>query len=317
LGSRRACEELIEQGRVSVNGETAKLGQKANPQTDRIAVDGKVLDAQEELVYYALYKPRGIISAVSSPDQRQTVRDLVPAKGHVYPVGRLDVDSEGLMLLTNDGELANRLTHPRFGHEKEYRVLVARQPDSGQVEAWRHGVVLEDGHRTAPAVVQIEGTFGKGAWMRVILKEGRKRQIREMGMLTGLPIVRIIRTRIGTLRVGGMKPGDWRELTPDEVGELKGKRPDKSRPKPSERRARTADRGTRSEERGQKPEARGQRSERRSPRPEDRGQRPGSRNPRSVIRTSKSEGGKPRSESRSQRPEGRGQRTGKRRERKE
>jgi 23S rRNA pseudouridine2605 synthase len=119
LGSRRACEELITSGRVKVNGQVAVLGSKANLKSDRIEVDGKPLSIVEDLIYIAVNKPRGVISTVSDPDRRQTVRDLVPIPGRVYPVGRLDMDSEGLVLLTNDGDLANRLTHPRYGHEKE------------------------------------------------------------------------------------------------------------------------------------------------------------------------------------------------------
>jgi 23S rRNA pseudouridine2605 synthase len=222
LGSRRACEVLISAGRVSVNGHTVGLGDKADPKRDRILVDGHPLKLPEAPVYIALYKPRGVLSAVSSADPRQTVRDLVDLPGHLYPVGRLDVDSEGLILLTSDGELANRLTHPRYGHEKEYRVLVARRPDDEQLETWRRGVVLEDGYRTAPAEIRLDGYFGKGAWLRVVLREGRKRQIRETGLQIGLPVVKIIRVRIGSLRLGALKPREWRRLTDDEVAELKG-----------------------------------------------------------------------------------------------
>jgi 23S rRNA pseudouridine2605 synthase len=221
LGSRRACEELIEAGRVSVNGKIAVLGNKADPQTDRILLDGHPVQTAEPLKYIALYKPRGVLSTVDAPDRRSTVRDLVDEPERLYPVGRLDVDSEGLVLLTNDGELANRLTHPRYEHEKEYRVLVARRPDEEQLAAWRHGVVLEDGHRTAPAHVRFESAYGKGAWLRVILKEGRKRQIRETGSQIGLPVVRIIRIRIGSLTLGALKPGQSRRLSVDELKELK------------------------------------------------------------------------------------------------
>ena len=231
LGSRRACEVLISAGRVSVNGRIAGLGDKADPQRDRILVDGQPLKLPDAPVYVALYKPRGVLSAVSSPDPRPTVRDLVDLPGHLYPVGRLDVDSEGLILLTSDGELANRLTHPRYGHEKEYRVLVARRPDDEQIETWRRGVVLEDGYRTAPAEIRLDGFFGKGAWLRVVLREGRKRQIRETGLQIGLPVVKIIRVRIGTLRLGVLKPREWRRLTDDEVADLKGRPIQK--PKPS------------------------------------------------------------------------------------
>jgi 23S rRNA pseudouridine2605 synthase len=235
LGSRRACEELITSGRVKVNGQVAVLGSKANLKSDRIEVDGKPLSIVEDLIYIAVNKPRGVISTVSDPDRRQTVRDLVPIPGRVYPVGRLDMDSEGLVLLTNDGDLANRLTHPRYGHEKEYRVLVARRPDNEQLETWRRGVVLGDGYRIAPANVRFESAFGKGAWLRVVMREGRKRQIREIGSLIGLPVVKIIRVRIGTLHLGSLKPKEWRSLSEEEVNALKG-RPDKSRAMPEKAR---------------------------------------------------------------------------------
>lgn len=231
FGSRRSCEQLITAGRVTVNGKIAELGSKADPQTDRIVVDGVPIPAPEPLVYVALYKPRNVISTVSSPDERRTVRDLVSIPERIFPVGRLDVDSEGLMLMTNDGELANQLTHPRYGHEKEYEVLVASRPDEKQIATLRQGVVLEDGYRTAPAQVFFMRTHGKGAWLRFILKEGRKRQIREMCGRLGLPVVKIIRVRIGSLRLGSLNPGDWRQLTPEEVTGLKqpGKVSGKSR----------------------------------------------------------------------------------------
>lgn len=222
-GSRRACEELIAKGRVMVNGRLAQLGDKADGASDLIEVNGREIPASEPMRYIAIYKPRNVISTVTSPDQRKTVRDLVDEPGTLYPVGRLDVDSEGLIILTNDGALTNRLTHPRYGHEKEYQVLVAKRPDEEQLNAWRRGVVLEDGYRTAPAEVNYSRSHGKGAWLRVILKEGRKRQIREMGNLTGLPIVRIIRIRIGSLRLGTLKPGEWRALSLAEVERLKGR----------------------------------------------------------------------------------------------
>ena len=220
-GSRRSCDELISRGRVTVNGIIAKPGTKADPDKDQIHVDGNLLRGSEPVVYIALYKPRGVISTVSAPDQRPKVVDLVQTSARLYPVGRLDVDSEGLILLTNDGELANQLTHPRYGHEKEYRVLVARRPDEEQLNTWRIGVILPDGNRTLPAEVQVEKTLGKGTWLRVILREGRKRQIREMGTQTGLPVVRIIRIRIGEVYLGALKPRQWRPLTLDEVSSLK------------------------------------------------------------------------------------------------
>lgn len=220
-GSRRACEAYLIAKRVRVNGRVAELGGKADPEADEITVDGMLIPKAEPLVYLALHKPRGVLSSVEDPDPRPTVRDLIPLPGTLYPVGRLDAESEGLILLTNDGELANRLTHPRYGHEKEYKVLVARQPDEQQLAAFRHGVILEDGYRTAPAVVQIESLHGKGAWLKVILKEGRKRQIRETCAQVGLPVVRIVRIRIGSLHLGSLKPKEWRHLTPAEVRLLK------------------------------------------------------------------------------------------------
>src|SRR5215211_862311 len=227
-GSRRACEDFITAGRVRVNGQLAELGQKADPAIDKITVDGRPIAAAESLIYIALYKPRNVLSTVERErgDDRQTVRDLIDVPEHVYPVGRLDFESEGLVLMTNDGDLANRLTHPRYGHSKEYRVLLATRPDRAQLEAWHHGVVLEDGYKTAPAEVYVEKTQGKGTWVRVIMGEGRKRQIRETCKQIGLPIVSIVRVRIGTLELGSIKPRQWRYLTTKEIEDLKKPSPD-------------------------------------------------------------------------------------------
>lgn len=221
FGSRRQCENLILQGRVQVNGVTIGIGTKADPTKDKIFVDGQPVSIRTPNIYIALYKPAGVLSAAFSPEGKKTVCDLVDVGVRLYPVGRLDIDSEGLMILTNDGELANIITHPRYGHEKEYRVFVAKRPDEDQLKAWRRGIVLADGYRTKPVDVRVELTTPKGAWLRVILREGRKRQIREMGALTGLPVLKIIRTRIGELTLGNLKPGQWRYLTPAEVQRLK------------------------------------------------------------------------------------------------
>lgn len=236
-GSRRSCEELITAGRVVINGNVATLGAKADVAKDKIMVDHQLLSitmAAPEQVYIVLHKPRGVLSDVDPNDMRQTVRDLVPVPGHLFAVGRLDLDSEGLILLTNDGELANRLTHPRYGHEKEYRVLVASRPDEEQLKIWRRGVVLEDGHKTLPAQVEYESSSGKGAWLRIILREGRKRQIREVGSQIGLPVVKILRIRIGPILLGNLKPREWRHLTADEVRRLKQSVEPKSQGKPAE-----------------------------------------------------------------------------------
>ncbi len=241
LGSRRDCEELILAGRVRVNGAVAIIGQKADPSVDKILFDGNTVKAPEQKIYIALHKPRMVLSVVEAEpdDNRQTVRDLIPVAERLYPVGRLDFDSEGLILMTNDGDLANELTHPSKGHEKEYRVLVARHPDADQLATWRRGVVLEDGYKTMPVSVRLDGMSGKGAWLRVVMREGRKRQIREIGSLLGLPVVRIVRVRIGALRLGTLKVKEWRYLTAEEIAELKGKRPSVFKPRPQNLRKKT------------------------------------------------------------------------------
>ena len=172
------------------------------------------------MVYIALNKPRGVLSDRDPAETRKTIFDLVPNVGHIFAVGRLDYDSEGLILLTNDGELANRLTHPRYEHEKEYQVLVNHRPDNEQLTIWRRGVVLEDGYRTAPCKVDIIHADAKGAWLKVVLREGKKRQIREVGTRIGLPVKRIVRVRIGTVLLGDLKPGTWRNLNKVEIAQL-------------------------------------------------------------------------------------------------
>ncbi|PKN86746.1 MAG: pseudouridine synthase, partial [Chloroflexi bacterium HGW-Chloroflexi-7] len=172
-GSRRSCEELITTNRVKVNGKTVLLGEKADATSDVITVDGKALPTELQLRYIAYYKPRFVLcDKVYDDDTRRTVFNMVEGASDLAVVGRLDYESEGLVILTNDGEMVNKLTHPRYQHEKEYRVLVATHPDVKQMEIWRRGVVLEDGHRTSPASVTVEGPAGKGTWIRVILKEG-------------------------------------------------------------------------------------------------------------------------------------------------
>jgi 23S rRNA pseudouridine2605 synthase len=220
LGSRRGCEEMITAGRVSVNGSPAQLGMSADPAADKIRIDGAPLRARPPMRTFALHKPRGVVSSLAAQGNRATVRDLLPLTGRFYPIGRLDMESEGLILLTNDGDLAQRVSHPKFEVEKEYQVLVARRPATEQLEIWRRGVVLEDGFRTAPMAVKIESTEGRGAWLRVTMHEGRKHEIRDVGRTIGLPVVRIIRRRIGGLALGDLRPGTYRELTPAETADL-------------------------------------------------------------------------------------------------
>lgn len=233
-GSRRNCEELILTGRVKVNGQKPELGQKADASKDKITVDGKNLPEEIELRYIAYHKPRFVLCDKTQPgDDRRSVFNLVDGAEDLAVIGRLDYESEGLVILTNDGELLNRLTHPRYQHEKEYKVLVASRPDVKQLEVWRRGVVLEDGHRTSPASVTVESNAGKGTWLRVILKEGHKRQIRETAKLTGLFVVKLIRTRIATQKLGNLKSGEWRALNQEEVENLKNlNAPGKRYPKP-------------------------------------------------------------------------------------
>jgi 23S rRNA pseudouridine2605 synthase len=225
-GSRRGCEELIAAGRVKVNGQVAILGAKADSARDKITLDGEPVRA-EQTIYVAVHKPRGIVSSLEPQGDRRTVRDLVTVPERLYPVGRLDMQSEGLILLTNDGELTNRITHPRYGHEKEYRVLVTGRVDGSVIDTWRRGVVIvdEDGQseRTRPAQVAIEShdKGGGESWLTVVMREGKKHQIRRVAETLGLRVRRIIRVRMGPLHLGRLKPGEWRHLSWEEVRSLK------------------------------------------------------------------------------------------------
>lgn len=215
VGSRRVCEELIAGGRVTVNGEVAVLGRRVHPDSDHIEIDGVAISVKPGLVYYLLNKPRGVVTTAADPQGRRTVVDLVPGEPRVFPVGRLDADTEGLLLITNDGELAHRLTHPSFGVEKEYLAEVQGTPSAGDLRRLREGVHLADG-QTAPARVS---TLGPNL-LRITIHEGRNRQVRRMCETVGHPVVRLVRTRIGPLAERSLKPGEWRELTPKEVRSL-------------------------------------------------------------------------------------------------
>lgn len=219
VASRRASEDLIRQGRVTVNGEPVQLGDKADPDTDVIRVDGEVIGSDEEPVYLILNKPTGVLSSTASQGGHRTIDDLVDVPQRVFPVGRLDLDSQGLMLLTNDGELTNRLTHPRYEHEKEYRVQFNRPPRKAELQAWRHGPVVPGLGKLAPA--QIVQEPGQARWVRITLREGKKRQIRETAQHFGLEVEKLIRVRIETLQLGSLPAGSWRELEPQEVAALK------------------------------------------------------------------------------------------------
>ena len=221
VGSRRACERLITEGRVTVDGEVATIGRKVDPATARIEVDGVAIGVAEDLVYYLLNKPDGVVSTASDPQGRRTVVDLVPAGPRVYPVGRLDRDTEGLLLLTNDGDLANHLTHPSHGVDKEYLVQVRGRPSPKALRSLREGVELEDGV-TAPARASLVGDAGDGVTaLRLVIHEGRNRQVRRMCEAVGHPVVRLVRTRIGPLADRGLRPGEVRTLTASEVRSLR------------------------------------------------------------------------------------------------
>jgi 23S rRNA pseudouridine2605 synthase len=215
LGSRRTAEELIAAGRVTVNGETAVLGRRVDIETDEVAVDGVAIGVRAGLVYYLLNKPRGVVTTASDPHAPRTVMQLVPDEPRVFPVGRLDADTEGLLLLTNDGDLTHRLTHPSFGVDKEYVAEVRGTPTPAEVRTLREGVELEDG-RTSPA----KAVLTPPNVLTITIHEGRNRQVRRMCDAIGHPVVRLVRTRIGPLVDRSLKPGAWRALSVDEVRAL-------------------------------------------------------------------------------------------------
>jgi pseudouridine synthase len=208
---------MIVAGRVRVNGEVVTgLGTKVNPRRDVIQVDGRTLGKPEEPVYIILNKPRGVLSSASDGRGRTTVVDLVRHRSRLYPVGRLDLDSEGLVLLTNDGALALRLSHPRYEQEKEYRVLVEGLPGEEALRRLRQGIGIEGG-RTRPAEVRVERQAEEVTWLRIVLREGRKRQIRRMVEAVGHRVLRLIRVRMGPIHLGDLRPGSYRRLSAREL----------------------------------------------------------------------------------------------------
>jgi len=226
VASRRAAESLIRDGRVSVNGEIVRtLGTKADPQVDDVRVDGRRLRFDARQRYILLNKPKGFVTTRRDPEGRRTVMDLLHGvREYVYPVGRLDYDSEGLLILTSDGDLAARLMHPRHGVERVYESIVAGDPDESALEELRRGVFL-DGERTAPAQVRHMGTIGKGrsqtTRLSITIHEGRNRQVRRMCSAIGHPVRRLSRVRMGPIRLGDLRPGEWRDLLPAEIEKLK------------------------------------------------------------------------------------------------
>ena len=231
IASRRAAEKLIAEGRVSVNGETIReMGVKADPTVDDIRVDGRRVKSAERPRYILLNKPKGYVTTRSDPQRRPTVIDLVSGvREYVYPVGRLDYDSEGLLLLTNDGDLAAKLTHPRHGVERTYEARVAGMPDREAIDRLRRGIPL-DGHRTLPADVVLvnERRRDGNGLLRITIREGRNRQVRRMCEAVGHPVQTLRRIRIGPIADDRLKVGQWRELRADEVEQLKSGRSGRS-----------------------------------------------------------------------------------------
>ncbi len=243
VASRRACEELIRQGRVTIDEVVVtEMGVRVDPTRARIRVDGELIATQEPRRYLMLHKPPGYLSVMDDPRARSDLGDLVPDAQHLFPVGRLDLNSEGLVLLTNDGELANQLMHPRYEHPKTYLALVDGRPAEHDLRKLRQGIDLE-ADRTAPAEVElVEGWprelqgewWRKGitpdakdaskpppVWVRVTLREGKKRQVRRMFSAIGYAVTRLIRVGLGPLRLGRLPPGKSRPLTPAEVHALR------------------------------------------------------------------------------------------------
>ncbi len=217
FGSRRVCETLISEGRVAVDGAVAELGARVVPGRSTVTVDGVPIGTLPGLVYYLLNKPRGVVTTASDPQGRATVVELVPRAPRVFPVGRLDADTEGLLVLTNDGVLAQHLAHPRHGVEKEYLAELESSPSPGDLRRLREGVELDDG-RTAPAKASLVGERA----LRIVIHEGRNRQVRRMCDAIGHPVERLVRVRIGPISDRSLRPGEWRHLSPPEVRSLSG-----------------------------------------------------------------------------------------------
>ncbi len=223
IASRRAAEDLIRDGRVSVNGKVVtELGARADPRRDRVAVDGKQIGARQAHVYLAFHKPVGVVTTLDDPEGRQSIADFTRrVRQRVFPVGRLDFQSSGLLLLTNDGDLALRLTHPRYHVEKTYRVKVHGRPDDEVLAHLRAGVRLAEDGVTAPAAVRVLDEVGRKTWLEMSISEGKNHQIRRMCEAVRLPVDKLQRVRIGPLKLGNLPPGQLRPLSEAEVAALR------------------------------------------------------------------------------------------------
>lgn len=237
VASRRKAEELIADGHVRVNGKIVTgLGTKADPARDEIRVNDLKIRIEKN-VYFILHKPKGYLSDVDEERGKPLALDLVPHEARLYPVGRLDANSEGLLLLTNDGELAHRVTHPRYGHKKEYLALIEGEPDAKVLEKLCKGIWYDGEMLRADRAVRVgkHQRFGdahvRQSWLKIILHEGKKRQVRHMCSAVGHPVVRLIRTRIGSLELGSLPVGQWRALSSSELAQLKQGTVEKSKPR--------------------------------------------------------------------------------------
>lgn len=223
ISSRRGAEEMIRAGRVRVNGKVATVGDGADLAVDVVEVDGVKLNskAMQARVYYAIYKPRNVLASKTErhDDERKTVHQFVPYKGHLFSIGRLDADSDGLVVLTNDGEMAQKLSHPRYKHTKTYRVVVEGLPTAETIKRWENGVFLEEG-KTAPCFVRISKGDPKETVLHIVMTEGKKRQIRRVASILGHPAIRLTRVAIGKLELGHLKPGEFRILEPEDIEKL-------------------------------------------------------------------------------------------------
>ena len=220
LVSRRAAEELLRQGRVRLNDRVAQLGERADPRRDRIRVDGRPLALPPAPLTLLLHKPVGVLSTCRDPGGRPTVLDLLPEalrrEAALHPVGRLDADSRGALLLSNDGDLTLRLTHPRYGHARTYRIWVAGHPDARALERWADGVPLE-GLPSQPVELTVLGRRRDATRLELVMREGRNRQIRRTAALLGHPVLDLLRVAIGPLRLADLPEGRWREVSPGEL----------------------------------------------------------------------------------------------------
>ncbi|MDQ6784622.1 MAG: rRNA pseudouridine synthase [Actinomycetota bacterium] len=215
LGSRRACEELIAEGRVKVGGEVALLGRRVVAEADRILVDDVAVSIRAGLIHYLVNKPAGVVTTASDPQGRRRVIDLLPLEPRVHTVGRLDLNTEGLLIATNDGDLTYRLSHPRFGVDKEYLAEVEGIPTPAEIRSLREGVELADGPSAPARVARVAPSV-----LRIVIHEGRNRQVRRMCEAVGHPVRRLVRTRFGPVADRTLPPGSWRPLTFEEIRSL-------------------------------------------------------------------------------------------------